>query len=68
MIILDTKYLESDSNIMIENEIQNENIFWCYILYIVGSHIIDNINKQYLKSDDVITRLFYGYWILNNIE
>lgn len=55
----------------------SEAVFWCNMLYAIGSHIIDTTQlvKKGLSSesaskdtfDDPLTKIFCGYWILYNI-
>lgn len=48
-----------------------ETIFWCYVLYCIGSQIIDNYrNDETIEKihDDPLTKLFFGFWILYNID
>lgn len=55
--------------------------FWISILYLIGSHVIDvyiNQARQQgrlddvafleTKSDDIMFRVFCGYWILHSIS
>ena len=44
---------------------EEEYLFWYYVLYIIGSYII---NKSELREEDnIVTCIFCGYWILYNI-
>lgn len=47
--------------------------YWYNILYAVGSYMVDNAKKNLMSSnthsidDNIITRLFCGYWVLYTI-
>ena len=47
-----------------------EALFWCNMLYAIGSHIIDNakiIPNDSINTDDPLSKIFCGYWVLYNI-
>jgi hypothetical protein len=63
-------YDHNDSNV---DMIFDHTLFWYYVLYIIGSYVIDE-NCSEVRSrtmqlnNNVIDRIFCGYWILYTID
>ena len=56
--------MDNDKDIIFNSNL--ETLLWYYILYTIGSQVIDHIPMENIShsENDLIQRLFCGYWIL----
>lgn len=52
-----------------DHDSDSETAFWYNVLYFIGTHVMEvsKTDPSVVEEDDVIAKIFCGYWILTTL-